>query len=144
MKTNLKTSRIAIAMMAAAFSLCIMSCEKESIDKSNGDSSAQLNSMLRKTSGGKQALVPPVKHSTDGYRSGNSVVFPPNAKVNDLTNGEWSAKWWKWALELPLTANHPLNDDPGYDVTMGQSGPVWYLGTPFGTINRTCTIPAGK
>ncbi len=74
----------------------------------------------------------------------NSEVFSPNANMFGSTYGEWSANWWKWAMELPVVPNHPFNDDPGFDVTMGQTGKVWFLAAPFGTVVRTCTIPHGK
>lgn len=77
-------------------------------------------------------------------RAANPKVFPPKAHMYDYSYAEWSARWWKWALELPPVANHPFNDDPGFDVTMGQSGEVWFLAAPFGTVVRTCTIPADK
>ena len=54
-----------------------------------------------------------------------------------------SAKWWQWALSQPVVG-HPFNDDPAFDVTAGQEGPVWFLGTPFGTVERRVTIPSGK
>ena len=55
----------------------------------------------------------------------------------------WSAAWWQWAMEQPL-AGHPFVDDPAFNVTSGQHGPVWFLGWPFGTVERHVTIPAGK
>ena len=30
-----------------------------------------------------------------------------------------------------------------HDVTAGQSGKVWFLASPFGTVERTYSIPAG-
>ena len=39
---------------------------------------------------------------------------------------------------------HPFTDDPAFDVTEGQTGSVWFLGAPFGTVDRTCSIPQGK
>jgi hypothetical protein len=38
---------------------------------------------------------------------------------------------------------HPSTDTADFDVTAGQSGKVWFLGGPFGTIERSITIPAG-
>lgn len=54
-----------------------------------------------------------------------------------------SAAWWQWAMEHPV-AGHPFVDDPAFDVTSGQHGPVWFLATPFGTVEREVTIPFGK
>ena len=38
---------------------------------------------------------------------------------------------------------HPSTDSADFDVTAGQSGKVWFLSGPFGTIERSITIPAG-
>jgi len=75
---------------------------------------------------------------------------------SDYAFGAWSAKWWQWALSIPLYTdagepNHPLFD--GEDCSVGQSGHVWFLGGRFcetgkecplpGTVVRSCTIPKG-
>jgi hypothetical protein len=78
----------------------------------------------------------------------NPAVLPPNSHPFGRTYGQWSAAWWKWVMELPLTtstgATHPFMDDPRFDVTEGQSGEVWFLTAPFGTVTRSITLPAGK
>lgn len=66
------------------------------------------------------------------------------------TYSEWSAAWQQWALSIPV-AEHPLFDNGPCSV--GQSGPVWFLGGKFcalnnpncGTTNviRSCSVPAG-
>jgi len=80
--------------------------------------------------------------------------MPENSKAFGKTYGEWSAAWWKWALQMPTTA-HPLYDST--DCSAGQTGNVWFLGGKFcasqgdvGCIDpmhvvakRTCTIPHG-
>lgn len=75
-------------------------------------------------------------------------VLPRKSVPYGKTYGEWSAAWWKWAMELPLTsasgATHPFVDASTFDVTEGQSGQVWFLAAPFGTVSRTCTVPTGK
>ncbi|HXJ61543.1 MAG TPA: hypothetical protein VNU68_33285 [Verrucomicrobiae bacterium] len=45
-------------------------------------------------------------------------------------------------MELPL-AGHPGLDTPDARCDAGQSGPVWFLAAPFGTIERTCVVPVG-
>src|SRR6185436_10849606 len=55
----------------------------------------------------------------------------------------WSAAWWQWNLAQPLDG-HPSLDTPDFDVAAGQTGDVWFLAAPFGTVERTCTIPSGK
>lgn len=76
-------------------------------------------------------------------------VFPISAAPYGLTYAEWSAGFWRWFMEHPLVG-HPGIDDPSFDVTSGQSGPVWYLATPveFDTRNPTLrtrhiSIPSG-
>jgi hypothetical protein len=70
-------------------------------------------------------------------------VAPPSAKVGGKTYGEWSAAWWQWALAIPAEPGHPFFDDASFDVTTGQSGNVWFLAGPFGTVERDITIPVG-
>jgi hypothetical protein len=82
------------------------------------------------------------------------TVVNPNSVVYGRTFGEWSAAWWQWAFSIPV-ANHPLFDNTD-DCSIGQSGPVWFLGGKFcqagpnappctpGTATRVCTLPAGK
>lgn len=75
-------------------------------------------------------------------------VIPPNLQPFGMSYGEWSARWWQWALSLPMPQN-PFYDEGGNcgNGANGQLGPVWFL---TGVINtsgkavRNCTIPAGK
>jgi hypothetical protein len=78
---------------------------------------------------------------------------PPVVKTNSVaygrTYGEWSAAWWQWAFSIPV-ASHPLFDNG--DCSVGQSGPVWFLGGRFcqtgqpcnGAATRSCKVPVGK
>lgn len=79
--------------------------------------------------------VNPTMEARQGY-----PIIPPSTRSSYSV---LSAQWWKWALELPVEG-HPFVDDANFDVTEGQSGSVWYLAGVFGTVERTCTIPAGK
>lgn len=72
-----------------------------------------------------------------------SIVIPPAVEVFGKSYGEWSAAWWQWFLEHPV-AGHPALEDPTFDITSGQSGPVWFLASPFGTVEREVTVPYGK
>jgi hypothetical protein len=74
---------------------------------------------------------------------GNPRIFPPDSRPQGKTYSEWSAKWWQWGMEHPL-AGHPFVDSPDFDVRSGQHGDVWFLAAPFGTVERTVTIPEGK
>jgi hypothetical protein len=79
-----------------------------------------------------------------GGDDGNPTVLPPNSHPYGQTYGQWSADWWKWGIALAPEPGHPFIDDPAFDVTLGQQGKVWFLAAPFGTVQRTCTIPKGK
>ena len=79
-------------------------------------------------------------------------ILPVNSTPNGLSYGEWSARHWQWLYSLPVDA-HPLFDTA--DVSAGQSGPVWFLGGTFesvdqgdgallGEATRDVTIPANK
>lgn len=70
-------------------------------------------------------------------------VASPNERYQGKTYNQWSAAWWQWNMELPL-AGHPSIDSPDFDVRAGQRGNVWFLAAPFGTVERTCTIPKNK
>src|SRR5713101_5169115 len=82
-------------------------------------------------------LTPPVLAAQTPH------IIPRKSVPYGMTYGEWSAAWWRWAMELPVTG-HPFNDDPSFNVTNGQSGDVWFLAAPFGTVSRNVTIPASK
>ena len=60
------------------------------------------------------------------------------------TYGEWSARWWQWALSIPAAVN-PILDTTGANCAQGQVDDVWFLGGTFGgTVTRSCTVPPGK
>jgi hypothetical protein len=72
--------------------------------------------------------------------------FTPKDRPYGLTYGEWTAKWWQWALSLPKQVN-PVLDDNGRFAHVGQNGPVWFIAGTFGENKlprRTCTIPFNK
>jgi len=77
-------------------------------------------------------------------------IFDRDSVVYGRTYSDWNAAWQQWADSIP-TANHPLFDNG--DCSVGQTGPVWFLGRKFvvlgGTadfdhIVRDCNVPAGK
>lgn len=94
---------------------------------------------------GENKEMGPVK-----YFSLDSVIY-------GRTYSDWSAAWQQWAGSMPWTA-HPLFDTA--DCSVGQSGPVWFLGGKFCPTNaepgecpgpqdaftRSCEdhVPAGK
>jgi len=76
-------------------------------------------------------------------------VIATDSAAYGRTYGEWSAAWWQWAFSIPV-ASHPLFDNG--DCSVGQSGPVWFLGGKFcatgaicsGSATRSCVVPASK
>jgi hypothetical protein len=81
---------------------------------------------------------------------GDLYVLPPDEVHYGATYAEWSALWWQWVFEWPLT-NHPLYDRTGADAHRGQIPPVMFLcgvlsqnGAPVdGTVVRNVAIREG-
>lgn len=75
----------------------------------------------------------------------NQSIYPLDSKPYGLTYGDWTAKWWQWALSIP-TKDNPVVDETGEKCGAGQNDTnVWFLaGTGGGKVTRSCTIPAGK
>lgn len=81
--------------------------------------------------------------------------YPANASINpevisidsmpyNYTYNDWTAKWWQWALSIPMKSN-PQNDPTGENCGINQHGPVWFLaGTTGGFVKRDCIIPSDK
>jgi hypothetical protein len=90
-------------------------------------------------------LITLILHSLLASAQGqNFSIFPVDSKPYNLTYGEWSAKWWIWALSIP-EENNPITDQTGEDCDINQQGPVWFLaGTLGGSVTRECTIPPDK
>jgi len=77
-------------------------------------------------------------------------VIEPDTVVFGRTFSEWSAAWEQWAYSIEV-AHHPLFDNG--DCSVGQSGPVWFLGGKFcangascsyTNVIRNCNVPYGK
>lgn len=85
--------------------------------------------------------------ATGWAKNANAGILPPKAKSHGLSYEEWSARWWQWALSLPVDQN-PFFDEYGCkNGANGQEGPVWFLTgvlNESGTAVRDCTVPAGK
>ena len=73
------------------------------------------------------------------------AIAESSDRDSGATTGEWTARWWKWALDIPADRN-PLTDASGAFCAEAQKGPVWFLAGWFGTgmVERNCTIPKGK
>jgi len=100
---------------------------------------------------GSSSFAKPAKDPLPG-NDGNPRVLPLGGTPYGMTYGEWGARWWQWALSLPLT-DSPLNDPTGAHIAAGQTGPVWFLAGTFcpdlvscdvAVATRTATIPPGK
>jgi hypothetical protein len=85
------------------------------------------------------SFSPTILHAGPGV---SPRVLPPGSSPFGKTYGQWSAAWWQWFMQHPLEG-HPGVDSPDFDVRSGQSGNIWFLATPFGTVDRTVNIPAG-
>jgi hypothetical protein len=60
----------------------------------------------------------------------NPGVFAIDSQPYGLTYGQWSEKWWQWALSQTALDNCP-----------NESGPVWFLTAPT---QSNCVIPANR
>jgi hypothetical protein len=74
---------------------------------------------------------------------GKVEIIPPNAHPHGLSYAEWTVKWWKWAVSMPVD-RHPLTDTAPCNAN--QSGDVHFLGGSFTSseVVRNCNVPTGK
>lgn len=70
------------------------------------------------------------------------VALPPDAEVEGLELGAWSARSWQWFFSLPQEVN-PFFDVTGELCGYGQAGPVFFLAGAEGSVERSCVIPEG-
>jgi hypothetical protein len=75
----------------------------------------------------------------------NTGVFGPDTEPYGLPFDEWVVEWWNWLVGIPQDIN-PADDKTGEHCSVNQDNPnVWFLTGAFsGTVERTCTIPAGR
>lgn len=85
------------------------------------------------------------------YASPVSVkIFPPGSKPYGASTDEHIENFWKWQISIPAEpeGEHPISDVTGEKCTKDQlnsNSSVFYLSGAGGkTVERTCTIPAGK
>ncbi len=72
-------------------------------------------------------------------------ILPPDEPWAGVTRGEWDARWWQWAISMPVDVN-PGADATGERCGLGQSGPVFFLPGNFGIeppVERTCVVAEG-
>lgn len=73
-----------------------------------------------------------------------SLVLPAGSTVEGKTIGEWTAEWWRWALDQSKP-NDAFTDSTGANANIGQAGPVFFVaGTTGGTATRAFTVPYDK
>jgi len=81
----------------------------------------------------------------------NLVYYTEKEKPYGFSYGEWTVKWWQWAVSLPNKIN-PIIDETGRYANMNQNGPVWFLAGTLGENKtpirmmpiRNCVVPTGK
>jgi hypothetical protein len=82
------------------------------------------------------ALMASVVPASAGVKNG---IVQPEKRYAGKTYGEWSAKWWQYAVGVT---------DPNADCTVNQTGPVWFLAGASSSdgqpVPLSCNVPAGK
>ena len=76
----------------------------------------------------------------------NLIYYSKREKPHGFSFGEWTVRWWQWAVSSPVDVN-PIVDDNGKYASINQTGPVWFLaGTPGENKIpiRKCVVPFGK
>lgn len=74
----------------------------------------------------------------------NPGLYSPDSTPFGLEYGNWTAKWWNWVHSVPPEQNVNF-DETGEFCSIGQEGPVWFIGPSFsGKYERSCTIPSDK
>lgn len=77
------------------------------------------------------------------YGATGGGVLPPAARIQGLTYGEWSAKWWQAIFALPASEN-PLTGATGNNCIYEKVGKVGLvMANPTAGETLTCDIPAG-
>jgi hypothetical protein len=77
------------------------------------------------------------------------LVFPPGEVVDGKTAGEWSARFWDWALRIPKRG-HPMLESTGQFCSLEQNEPVFFLSgavvgsTPQEGPRDACVVPCGR
>jgi hypothetical protein len=70
-------------------------------------------------------------------------ILPPESQPFGKSYSEWVAAFWKWLMEYPLPGNPALEQPNPFDLSVRQSGQVWFWAAPdFG--ERVATLPVGK
>jgi hypothetical protein len=85
------------------------------------------------------AALPLMASAVPALAEVKSEIVQPSRTYEGKTYGEWSAKWWQYAVGVT---------DPNADCTVNQNGPVWFLaGAPSSDgrpVHLSCDVPARK
>jgi len=77
------------------------------------------------------------------HGNANPRVLPPNSRVQGLTYGEWSVKWWQYVLSVPASEN-PLIGATGPGCGIQRIGNVaLVVADPTMGEAIACEVPAG-
>jgi hypothetical protein len=75
--------------------------------------------------------------------------YSSDSRYAGLTYGQWTVKWWQWALSIPADQN-PIVDETGKKASESQPKDAWFLGGIFAEENETkrfpsrqCSVPSG-
>ena len=73
----------------------------------------------------------------------NPRILPPNSRVQGLTYGEWSARWWQYVLSTP-TPQNPLVGGTGNRCVFQRVGNVGLVAVDPTLVEPIqCEVPAG-
>ncbi len=73
----------------------------------------------------------------------NPSVLPPNSRVQGLTYGEWSARWWQYVLSIPSPQN-PLTGGTGTNCVYQRNGNVGLIAVDPTVVEPiACEVPVG-
>jgi hypothetical protein len=78
--------------------------------------------------------------------SESDIYYTNRERPYGLSYGQWTVRWWQWAVSSPFEVN-PIVDDTGKNGSTNQTGPVWFLAGTLGENKlpiRRCVIPFGK
>jgi hypothetical protein len=71
------------------------------------------------------------------------VEYYPTDTPYGLTYGQWTVKWWQWALSIPDSIS-PVGDDNGTFAAVNQpENNVWFLAGTWAT-ERVSSVPLRK
>ena len=73
--------------------------------------------------------------------------IPADSAVGDLSQAQWTQRWWQWVGRFAEVNDVPYRDPDGRRCALHQEdGPVWFLAGTDGNFDavRNCRIPSDK